>query len=172
MAEPVRTLRLLLESRERRSRELRIARVAGRNTDGTLLLKSLDGPCIARGCRTGEPEGELVKRPVGPCWDNPGAVGVAGLSSRFGAGVLWVESIDPDVYEPGESYVVEVVGRGFTERTIFEFLLASSEEVNPFIEITGTELLDQFTCELSIDVSPDAPALVGGDLAFDDGGLQ
>jgi hypothetical protein len=166
----VQSLRRLLDDRERRSRELRVSRVTGRDTDGTLLLADLDGECIARGCRTAEASGETVKRPLGPCWDTQGAAGVAGISVRAGAGVLWVESIAPDVYAPGESYLVEVVGRGFTAATEFEFLLPGSEEVNEDVSITSKELIDSEHYELMIDVSAAAASIVRGDLGYDDGG--
>ena len=170
MPEVIQALRRLLDDRDRRGRELRISRVEGRHTDGTLQLLDLEGECIARGCRTAEAAGELTRRPVGPCWDTQGAAGVAGISARAGAGVLWVESIDPRVLEPGASYTVEVLGRGFTAATDFEFCLPSSEEVNPDIEITGKTFIDSQHYELAVDVAAGAAPVVGGDLAYDDGG--
>lgn len=169
MPDVVQALKRALDDRARRTQELRVSRVVGRATDGTLQLQDLEGECIARGCRTAEAEGEVTKRPLGPCWDNQGAAGVSGLSVRAGAGVLWVESIDPDSYAPGQSYTVTVIGLGFTEATLFEFLHASSEEVNLDVVITSMTLISSTEYELEIDVDPDAAPIVDGDLAFDPG---
>lgn len=162
---------------DRRQREqpgrLRPARVVGRNQDGTHRLTRLDGTCQLRGDVGPEGTGAVLQLPTGPIADR-GTTGVGAVDLVRQTGTLYVESIDPDLYVPGTSYTVEVVGRGFTETTVFDFLMPDSaddplagDEINPAVTITAQRLLSSELIELDITVAAGADPLQAR-IAYDD----
>ena len=85
-----------------------------------------------------------------------------GNLSSVASPFLFVESVEPALYEPGESYEVVVTGGGFTASTVLAFLLAidalaPSLVAHPQISITGQVLVDPTRIDLSIDVDAAAP---------------
>lgn len=166
----VRALRDVFEQREHKRAAIRASLVVGRNEDGTTRLQRLDGECVARGCVTPEGAGEVTRRPAGPCWQNQGTTGVALLTFRGSGRVLWVESIEPAFYAPGESYTVTVTGRGLTATTVFDFLGPGSEEVSPWITQTAVRWVSAEEMEIDLEVDAAAPAMVEAALAYDDPG--
>jgi hypothetical protein len=162
----------LLNQRERRRAPLHEARVVGRNADGTLQLQRTDQECVGHGCVTGEGEGEVLRRPAGPCWSRQGTTGVAGISDRGGAKTLIVASLDPDVYQPGNVYTVLARGRGFAAGITVDFLLAeASEVIHPGISVDEIRVLDDTQAEIDITVAADAEPVVDSPLAYDTGDL-
>ncbi len=164
----VRRLRDILDSREDRNpTAVRTSRVVGRNEDGTLRLQRIDGECVARGCVTPEGEGEMVRRPAGACWGNQGTSGIALASVRGAGRFLWVERIEPEVFEAGSSLTVTVHGRGLSTDTVFDFLLPGGEDVNPYITQTAIRWVSDREMEIDIEVSELAPVLTTAPLAYD-----
>lgn len=151
----------------RRTADIRPAVVAGRNTDGTLRLTHLDGTCTLTGEVGPEGTGAVVTLPTGPLADR-GTTGVAGVSLHRETATLWVERLVPDTYAPGELYAVDVIGRGFSESTVFDFLRPGSEEINPDITITAQRFITAELVELDITVAGGAAVFASAPLAYDD----
>ena len=171
-ARVVDTLAGLLAQRERRRAPLHEARVVGRNGDGTIQLQRTDQECVGRGCVTAEGEGEVVRRPAGPCWSRQGTTGVAGVSDRGGARLLLVTSLDPDVYEPGQAYTVLARGRGFEPEIRVDFLFADGgDQLHPAVTVEEIRVLGDSTAEIDITVAADADPVTEAPLAYDTGGL-
>lgn len=150
------TLRDVLERREKSRSPLRIVRVTGRETDGALRVQRLDAECEHRGAPTNNFGGQIIPEPAGSHYSRRGASGVSVVQEAAVTDVLWVERIDPNVFYPGQSYTVSVIGRGFTETTRFDFLEPRGRVINPDIEILATRFIDPQLCELDITVSPGA----------------
>jgi hypothetical protein len=151
----------------RRTRQIREAVVDGRNTDGTLRLTHLDGTCTLTGEIGPEGRGDVISLPTGPL-ANRGTTGVAGISLHRETATIWVERLDPDTYAPGEAYTVDVIGRGFSEATVFDFLRPGTEEVNPDITIVEQRFITAQLVELDITVAAGAQIFAAAPIAYDD----
>lgn len=166
----VESLREVLERRERARSPLRIVRVMGRESDGALRVQRLDAECEHRAAPANNFGGQIIPEPAGSHFSRRGASGVSLIQEVAVADVLWVERLEPDVFFPGESYTVAVIGRGFTETTRFDFLEPRGRLINPDIEVVSTRFLDVERCELDIVLSPTARIYrQGAPLAYGDG---
>lgn len=146
---------------------VRLARVVGRETDGRHRLQYLDGTCVLGGEVGPEGTGDEISIPAGPLYDR-GTTGVAGVSLSREAATLYVERLEPSTYYPGESYTVEVIGRGLTEATVFDFLRPGTEAINADVTITDQRWISDTLVELDITVAPGAAVFAAAPLAFDD----
>ena len=161
----VRALRAVLDDRRDREADVRPARVVGRNTDGTARLQRLDAECVGRGGRGGYGGEIVVSLPA--IMNRRGTFGVAGATSRGSGDTLWVESIDPAVFAPGDTALaVTVTGRGFTPTTRFEFL-SPDGSVNEDVTIVTSVYVDSETYTLTINVAADAALFEAAALAYD-----
>jgi len=151
-----RALAALLDYRERRSAEVRPARVVGHDTDGAALLERLDGECIVRG-GAGGLVGEIVVE-LPSLLNRRGTTGVAVARQSVALATLWLERLDPDWFPQGSAgLVVDVYGSGFTPTTVFAFgVPGGSEALNPDVEIVSTTFVDSGHCQLVVDVAPGA----------------
>lgn len=162
-----RTFQRLLEENERRTRDVRPARVMGRATDGRTLLLDLSGECIAAE-GSGGYGGEIVTQ-LPSLANRLGTAGVPVVSRRDSAALLTVTALDPALFSRGATALeVTVTGTGFTPTTVFEFLLPASEEVNPDIEIVSSTYVSSTEFTLVVNVAADADIVTAAPLAFDD----
>lgn len=166
-----RVVRQLGRILDRRERELpgrvRTARVEGREEDGRLRLRYLDGTCVLSSQVGPEGVGDEISLPTGRIY-SPGTTGIATVSVSRETATLYVERLDPDLYYPGESYTVEVHGRGFSESTLIDFLLPQSEQLNPDITITDLRFVSEVLLEVDIDVAAGAAIYASAPIAYDD----
>lgn len=162
----VESLKRLLDDRARREADVKPGIVVGRATDGRTLVLGLDGECITAG-GSGGYQGEIVVS-LPSLLNRDGTVGVGVLSRRSTAALLMVESIDPNVFSLGTSFEVAVVGKGFTQTTVFEFLLPASEDVHPGITVDYVNFIDSEHVTLGVTVAADALLVTDAPLAFDD----
>ncbi|HVF61681.1 MAG TPA: hypothetical protein VNJ70_17885 [Thermoanaerobaculia bacterium] len=161
----------VLRRRERATADLVTVRVVGRNEDGTTQVQRLDGECVQRGCADNRGEGETFQHPRQPCFSPAtGTTGVALLSQRGAAAVLWVERLDPPDLPAGAALQVQVHGRGFKEETRFEFLRPGTIDVNPDVEITGQELISSEQVTLDVLVAAGAELVRNAPIAYDNPG--
>jgi hypothetical protein len=135
-------------------------RVEGRNTDGTVLLRRLDGECVERGPICSVYEGQLIELPCSPGFRQRGAAGIPQARTARTVATLWVESLDPEVFEPGATYDVTVSGHGFTPAFLLEFLLRDGETINPHVTVTSITYVDPETVELVVVVAAEAERTV------------
>ena len=154
-------LQTLLARRERDRSPARPARVLGRNEDGTERLQRLDAACVTRASRDNHYTGTIVLNPALSTVHRTGTTGIATLTEVAAAPTLWIESLDPNAYQPGRTYTVTVTGRGFDDRVWIDFLepappYAQAQTINPDIEVLTLEVLDPETLLLEIKIAPGA----------------
>jgi hypothetical protein len=150
-------LRDVIDQRESLHRTEHPALVVGRNQDGTLQLRRMDGECVGRGAYSGAATGEVVNAPIDLHRD-VGAAGVAGISQRGSVGGVWLESIEPNVFNVGDTYTAVIVrGRGFREGiTALDLLLPDSRVINADIMITEIRYVSPEELELDLVVASTA----------------
>lgn len=150
-----------IHKRQRREdAELRPTRIEGRNPDGTVRQRRLDGTCIERGPICSAYEGQIIEVPCNPGFRLRGAAGVPMSRIARTVATLWVERLDPEIFLPGTTYDVTVFGNGFTANTLIEFLLLDGETVNPHVTVESIGFVDANTLELVVVVAADAPLTV------------
>ena len=105
-----------------RLKTLRPMRVESRESDGTLLIRRLDGECVERADAGPAYPGELMDTLPSPPLGLSGAAGMG--MSHIGrlADTLEVESLTPNFYRAGTSYTVAGTGYGFL--TTFEMVFS------------------------------------------------
>ena len=165
-----RELRQMQKLVDRRTAALEIpqtARVLRRNTDGTTVVELLDGSCEARLGITGGRTGDVVLAVPTSARASRGTAGVARVGLSASLSSLWVERLDPNVYEPGDELTVTVIGRGFVPTTTFTFLLPDSVQPSPWITVFDRRFLDSEHFELDIRVDDAAPAVEIAGLAYE-----
>jgi hypothetical protein len=160
-------LRSLLDRRERDQAPARPARVLGRHEDGTERLQRTDAACVTRAPRDNHYTGTVVLSPSSSFVRRTGSTGIATITEAISSPTLWVESLDPSDYRPGQSYTVTVIGRGFDERVRIEFLeppvagpiaqgQTINEDITVHITVHTTTVVDPETLFLEITVRPGA----------------
>ncbi len=142
----------------------RPGRVEGRNSDGTTRLRYLGGTCVVRSGISEARRGEVISAaPAEVRGRGAGSAGVAlGAGSGAGAGMgedglfveaaarPWVEHVVLDELCAGEEVTVNVLGRGFTEATRFDFLLEDGRTIHPDLEIRARRFIDAGRVELEV----------------------
>lgn len=131
-------------------------RVEGRNADGTISVRPLGGECVERSNICSAYSGQLIEVPCGNGLGRLGATGIAmARVSRLSA-TMWFESMEPDVLARGSSVEVTITGGGFTEGSVFEFLLPGTEDVNPGVVIVDSTFVSFTEFTLVVEVANDA----------------
>lgn len=165
----VKLLEQVLSRREQTSSPVRTARVVGRNSDGTLRLQRTDGECVARGGVAPAFAGEVIQEPARSSFARRGTSGVALALEAGSTNTLWVERLEPEVFEAGQAYTVTVLGRGFREGTVFEFLRPNGE-INEDLTVTALTFVDEGTFLLDITVAAGARLYRKAPLSYDNPG--
>ena len=165
---PAQVLGELVDAKTRRLPHPKLGRVEGRNPDGTTILRFLDGTCEARLGVTGGRKGEVVTAaPSSLGFRGTAGIAFAPSTATATGGDLWLERLEPDVFEPGQDVTVHVVGRGFRPSTRFDFLRApGSLEIHAFIEILETRFIDSETVEMDLRINDNAPVIERAPVAF------
>lgn len=140
--------------------------VMGRNTDGTAQTRNDDGECIGRS-RTDAFIGQRI-RSVDNSMLDVGTSGISLNSRRGSRPLLWVESLDPRDLPTGETTTVTITGWGFSETTVFDFLLPGTSDVHPDITQVEQRFVDAFTVEIDVLVAAAAELFEDAPLAYDD----
>ena len=164
---PAQVLGELVDAKTRRLPHPKLGRVEGRHPDGTTILRYLDGTCEARLGVTGGRKGEVVTAAPSSLGFR-GTAGVAFAQSATTASAdLWLERLEPDIFEPGQDVTVHVVGRGFRPSTRFDFLRApGSLEIHPFIDVLETRFIDSENVELDLRITETAPVIERAPVAY------
>ena len=158
----------MLDRREKEARELRPARVLGRNEDGTLKYAPLASLCSERGGAESYLQGQVVPVPS----RQPQSSGAAGLPLLFANGsitLFWVERLVPNVFQAGQSQTIEVHGIGLSETMAFEFLLADGKTINDGITVDEVRFVSTQLLELDLTVAPGAQEITEAELAYGTG---
>jgi len=157
----------ILGRREREAADLVTARVQGRNTDGTVRYLPLRGECELRGQLASHQTGQIVEISSRPAFSRrQGAIGAAFGSGRFGRATVWVESLSPSVFSPGDTgLAVTVTGKGFAADVQFDFLDAAAL-VSADITTTAKTVVSDTQVDLTIDVDGAAALISGAQLAY------
>lgn len=162
-------LTTLLTRRERERAPARPLRVLGRNQDGTERLQRLDAACVTRGAPDNHYTGTTVLNPATTPFHRAGTLGI-GTTETLVAPTLWIEHLDPDTFNPGQTYEVTVTGRGFDAATRLDFLdpdpTAPEGTVNPDLEILTYEVLSPETLRLTVAVADTAHPLTNAPIAY------
>ena len=147
----------------------RPARVIGRNVDGTERIQRLDTTCPTRATPDNHPTGTVLLNPTLSAFHRTGATGI-GTSALFTAGTLWIESLDPSIYHPGQTLQVTVKGRGFDPSTRLDFLDPDPNlpegTINPDLQVLAVHYIDSETLLLDLTVAPGARLLTNAPIAF------
>jgi hypothetical protein len=154
-------LQSLLARRERDRAPVRPARVLGRHQDGTERLQRLDAACVTRSTRDNHYTGTVVLTPSLSVIQRHGSTGIPTLTEIASAPTLWIETLDPHDYRPGQTYQVTVTGRGFDDRVQIDFLepappFVAGQTINEDIQVLALEVRDPETLILEIAVAPGA----------------
>jgi hypothetical protein len=172
MTPTTRLLNLLssLQTRQLRDQSpIRTARVLGRNPDGTERLQRLDTTCPTRATPDNHPTGTVLLNPSLSAFHRAGATGI-GTSDTFAAGTLWIETLDPSEYHPGQTYQVTVRGRGFDPAVQIDFLDPSPDvlegTLNPDLQVLAIHYLDTETLRLDLTVAPGARLMSHAPIAY------
>jgi hypothetical protein len=164
----VHLLQSLLSRRERDRAVVRPARMIGRHEDGTERLQRRDATCPTRGGRDNHYTGTIVLSPASSL-HRQGTTG-QGTSETIPTPTLWIESLDPSTYHPGQTLTVQVTGRGFDAATAIDFLdpnpAAPEGTVNPDLEILAITIIDPELLLLELAVSPSARPLTNAPIAY------
>jgi hypothetical protein len=168
-------LRLLSTFLARQTRDTapaRTARVLGRHIDGTERLQRTDALCVTRGAPDSHYTGTILLNPSLAAFHRAGVTGI-GTSHTIPAGTLWVETLDPSEYHPGQTYQVTVTGRGFVDTIQIDFLdpnlaVYGTAEIplNLDLEVLAITLIDSETLLLDLTVAPGARLLANAPIAF------
>ncbi len=165
MHEVVRALSRILDRRKKDEADIRPARVVSRHRDGTLAYAPLDGTCPQRGVPQSHLTGQVVRDP-GVLSFGVGAAGLPLLLDGGRVDFLWVERLDPDIFDAGSSLTVDVHGVGLGEDVQFEFLLPGTSEINEAITIEATRVISPQLVELDLAISVASGEVVAADLAY------
>lgn len=155
-------LRDILRRRTRDDAEMRPQRMVGRNTDGTVNWRRLDGECIERGDVCSAYDGQVVELPCAPPFRSMGASGIPARRIGRRSAVLWLESLDPSLLMPGESYTIELTGKGFLDTFDIDFLVPGSpgtRTLNPYILKLDVRVTDGEHAEVDVEVLAGAPPI-------------
>jgi hypothetical protein len=158
---------------------VRPARVLGRNPDGTERIQRLDTLCPTRSAPDNHHLGTVLLNPTLAALHTTGTTGL-GTTTTFAAGTLWLETLDPSTYRPGQTVQVTVRGRGFDTATQIDFLNppapntpdVSDTTLNPDLQITATHYLNPETLLLDLTVTPGARLLPHAPIAYGRPGLH
>jgi hypothetical protein len=150
----------------------RTARVLGRHLDGTERLQRTDALCVTRGTPDSHYTGTILLNPSLAAFHRAGVTGI-GTTHIIPAGTLWIETLDPAEYHPGQTYQVTVTGRGFDDTVQIDFLdpslaIYGTSEIplNPDLEVQALHLIDTETLLLALVVAPGARLLTNAPIAF------
>ena len=160
----------LLQTRQLRDQSpARPARVIGRNADGTERIQRLDTTCPTRSTPDNHPTGTVLLNPTLSAFHRAGATGI-GTSALFTAGTLWIESLDPVTYHPGQTVQVTVKGRGFNSFVRIDFLDPDPNvpegTLNPDLQVLAVHYIDPETLLLDLAVAPGARVIANAPIAY------
>jgi len=160
----------LLQTRQLKDQSpARPARVIGRNADGTELVQRLDTTCPTRSTPDNHPTGTVLLNPSLSAFHRTGATG-PGTSALFTAGTLWIESLAPSTYHPGQTLQVTVKGRGFDSSVHIDFLdpdpSVPEGTLNPDLTVLATHHIDPETLLLDLTVAATARLLTNAPIAY------
>lgn len=162
-------LTTLLTRRERERAPARPMRVLGRNQDGTERLQRLDASCVTRGTPDNHYTGTTVLNPSVAAFHRAGAIGI-GTTKTLVDPTLWIERLDPDTFNPGQTYEVTVTGRGFDEATRIDFLDPDSTvpegTVNSDLEVLDYEVLTPESLRLTVAAADTARPIANAPIAY------
>jgi len=161
-------LQSLLSRRERERSAVRPARVLGRHQDGTETLQRHDTTCPTRGGRDNHYTGSVVLSPASSA-NRQGTAGL-GTSETISTPTLWVERLDPNTFNPGQTLTVQVIGRGFTATTRLDFLDPNPETpegtINPDLVVLEVLVVSSEILHLTLAVAPTASPLTAAPIAY------
>jgi hypothetical protein len=161
-------LQTLLSRRERDRAPIRPTTVIGRHTDGTERLQRQDATCATRGGRDNHYTGTTVLSRASST-NRQGTTGI-GTTQFLSSPTLWIESLEPNTFEPGQIYQVTVTGRGFDQSTTLHFLdpdpTVQEGTLNPDLEILTLTVLDPEHLHLELSISPTARPLTNAPIAY------
>ncbi len=164
----VHLLQTLLSQRERQRAPVRPSRVIGRHQDGTERLQRHDTTCPTRSAPGNHYTGTIVLSPASSL-QRQGTTGI-GLSEIIPAPTLWIESLDPSTYHPGQQLTVQVTGRGFDTATRIDFLdpdpQAPEGTVNPDLEVLAVLVVSSELLLLELSVAPTARPVTSAPIAY------
>jgi hypothetical protein len=149
-------------------------RVEGRNSDGTIGVRPLNGECIERSNICSAYPGMIIQVPCGNGLSNLGAAGTAMARVNRLADTMWVESIDPPLFPRGTSFTATITGRGFTTSSVFDFLVPGTKQINEGVVVDGSHFVSPTGFEVELSVAFDAALILdqSGDIAFDNQGAH
>ena len=167
----VSALRDVLDYREREHSPVRTDRIVGRNSDGTLQTQRTDAECVITSGADNLYAGQLVQRPPTSPISRQGLTGAAVVREDEETPTLWVERLEPDSFEPGNSYTVIVQGRGFFPELRFDFLYPATgfqpaKTIHDGIHVELQGFVDEQTFELELSVDPDATSVTRAPISF------
>jgi hypothetical protein len=150
----------------------RTARVLGRHIDGTERLQRTDALCVTRGTPDSHYTGTILLNPSLAAFHRSGVTGI-GTTHIIPAGTLWIETLDPSEFHPGQTYQVTVTGRGFDDTIQIDFLdpslaIYGTAEIplNPDLEVLAITFIDTETLLLDLTVASGARLLANAPIAF------
>ena len=162
-------LSTLLDRRDRDRAPTRTARVLGRHQDGTERIQRTDAACVTRATRDNHYAGSIIINPTLAAIHRTGSAGIPTLTETVSAETLWIERLDPNVYEPGHTYQVTVHGRGFDDRVRIDFLLPDpfgGATLHPDLTVLAVLFVSPELLELELSVAPTAHSLSNAPIAY------
>ena len=162
-------LQTLLDRRDRDRAPTRTARVLGRHADGTERIQRTDAACVTRATRDNHYAGTVIVEPKLAAFHRTGSAGIAAVTEVLSAETLWIERLDPNVYEPGQTYQVTVHGRGFDDRVRIDFLLPDpfgGATLHPDLAVLAVLFVSPELLELELAVAPTTHALSNAPIAY------
>jgi len=163
------------ETTAREQKVLRPMRIESREPDGTLLVRRLDGECVERAAPGPGYQGELIEITPSPALNLSGAAGMSLARTGRLANTMALESLEPHVFAPGESYTCDGTGYGFLPSLWLDFIEPGSEdEINADVTVTAVRVLTDKTFELDLTIAPGAGLIdfeaIGAGVRFDNVG--
>ena len=163
-------LSTLLDRRDRDRAPTRTARVLGRHNDGTERIQRTDASCVTRATRDNHYAGTIIVEPKLAAFHRTGSAGIPAVTEVLSAETLWIERLDPNVYEPGHTYEVTVQGRGFDSQVRIAFLDpdpdAPEGTLNADLEILAIQVLSPELLLLDLAVAPTARPITNAPIAY------
>ena len=161
-------LHSLLTRREQERSAIRPSIVLGRHQDGTERLQRQDTTCPTRSGPGNHYTGTIVLAPSAAT-NRQGTAGL-GTSTLIASPTLWIETITPNTYHPGQTYQVTITGRGFSESVRIDFLDpnpgAPEGTVNPDLVVLEVLVVSSEILLLELSVAPAARPITNAPIAY------
>jgi hypothetical protein len=166
-----RTLHLLQTLLTRQNRDqapVHPSIVLGRHQDGTESLQRQDTTCPTRSGPGNHYTGTIVLAPS-TATSRQGTTGI-GTSQIVSSPTLWIETITPNTYHPGQTYQVTITGRGFSESVQIDFLYPAPETpegtLNPDLVVLEILVVSSEILLLELSVAPTARPITNAPIAY------